>query len=114
MTVDGSRKRGTAPSVSVVTIAWQTAAHAPGFVTSLAAAAAAAPHVPTDVVVVVNGPDGEDSVDAFAGLARDGLPVTVLRLPGNTGFAGGATAGAAAARGDIVVVANLDLRFDGA
>lgn len=36
----------------------------------------------------------------------------VVPLDTNTGFSGGANAGVARAKGDIVVVANLDVRFD--
>jgi GT2 family glycosyltransferase len=85
-------------NVSVVTIAWRNEQHAAAFADSLGAGA-------DELIVVVNGPEGE----AAAALLHGG---DIVRLDANTGFSGGANAGVARATGDIVVVANLDLRFD--
>ena len=93
-------------TVSVVTIAWRNAKHAPSFASSLATAAAAGPS--PQVVVVVNGEEGQEA----AALLGDGRDATVVRLDTNTGFSGGADAGVDHATGEIVVVANLDLTFD--
>ena len=83
-------------AVSVVTIAWRNDQHAAAFAESVAA---------DELIVVVNGPEGE----AAAALIPH---AEVVRLETNTGFSGGANAGVARASGDIVVVANLDLTFD--
>ncbi|MDQ3898799.1 MAG: glycosyltransferase [Actinomycetota bacterium] len=91
-------------AVSVVTIAWRNEQHAAGFADSLAAAEGSR----AQLVVVVNGDEGEKA----AAIVRSRLPADLVRLDANTGFSGGANAGAARATGDIVVVANLDLQFD--
>jgi GT2 family glycosyltransferase len=95
------------PRVSVVTIAWRNQRHAAGFADSLLAATGPRP----EVVIVVNGPDGEEGAAVLADRLAPLDPV-VVRLDTNTGFSGGADAGVARATGDIVVVANLDLTFD--
>lgn len=101
----------TAPTISVVTMAWRNEDHAAPFVESLAAAAASAPA--PQIVVVVNGPEGQTAGAAFCeAAARAGLDMTTVALDTNTGFSGGADAGVEVATGDIVVVANLDLTFD--
>ena len=58
-----------------------------------------------ELVVVDNG------CERLAERVRDlGAVVRVVRPGGNTGFAGGANAGAAAARGSVLVFVNSDLR----
>lgn len=98
---------------SVITIAWRNERYAADFVSSLAAAVERAPGATVELVLVVNGPEGEPAaatvVDACAPTR---LRPLVVRLDTNTGFSGGADAGVDRATGDVVVVANLDLRFD--
>jgi GT2 family glycosyltransferase len=99
------------PAISVVTMAWRNEDHAAAFVESLAAAAAGT--APPQVVLVVNGPEGQAAGTAFSeAAARAGLDVTTVTLGTNTGFSGGADAGVEVATGEIVVVANLDLTFN--
>ena len=101
------------PHVSVVTLGWRNEQHAAAFVSSLAAAWAAAGGPQPQVVFVVNGPEGEAAAAEASRAAGDcGLELTLLRLDTNTGFSGGADAGAGAAGGDVIVIANLDLTFD--
>ena len=104
----------TAPAaISVVTMAWRNEKHAAPFVTSLAAAAAAAGGPAPQVVLVVNGPEGDAAGAAFAEAAVGAnLDVTPVRLDINAGFSGGANAGVALATGEVIIVANLDLTFD--
>ena len=91
-------------AVSVVVIAWRNEQHAAGFAESLLTAEGLRPQL----VVVVNGDEGEKA----AAVVSSRVPADVVRLDANTGFSGGANAGADRATGDIVVVANLDLQFD--
>lgn len=96
-------------SISVVTIAWRNERHAAGFASSLARAAEVAGGPAPELVVVVNGEEG----DAAAAIVSERLHhARVVRLDTNTGFSGGANAGVAGATGDVIVVANLDLTFD--
>lgn len=91
---------------------WRNEQHAAAFVSSLAAASAAAGPQP-QIVFVVNGPEGEAAAaEATRSAGEHGLELALLRLDTNTGFSGGANAGAALATGDVIVVANLDLTFD--
>ncbi len=61
-----------------------------------------------EIVVVDNG-----STDGSAQFLRDNFPtVRVLALPTNLGFGGGSNAGFAAAKNDIVVLLNSDMRVD--
>ena len=61
-----------------------------------------------EIVVVDNG-----STDGSAEFLRDNFPtVRVLALPSNLGFGGGSNAGFAAAKNDIVVLLNSDMRVD--
>jgi GT2 family glycosyltransferase len=92
---------------------WRNERHAAAFVESLATATTAAGGPAPEVVLVVNGPEGEAAGDIAGRVAGDvGLDLTILRLDTNTGFSGGADAGVALATGDVIVVANLDLTFD--
>ena len=63
------------PAVSVVTIAWRNEQHAAAFAESVAG---------DQLIVVINGPEGE----AAAALIPD---AEVVRLEENTGFSGGPT-----------------------
>ena len=68
--------------------------------------AAAAKHPDHEVIVVDNG-----STDGSAEMLREHFPsVGVLALEKNLGFGGGANAGVEAARNDIVVLLNSDMR----
>ncbi len=59
-----------------------------------------------EIIVVDNG-----STDGSAGFVSDRFPgVKVLALPGNLGFGGGSNAGFRAARNDVVVLLNSDMR----
>jgi GT2 family glycosyltransferase len=102
-----------AATVSVVTIAWRNEGFAEEFTRSLARAVdRAGPDAP-ELVVVQNGPDGEEATDAIRRASREaGLAPVVVTLERNTGFSGGSNAGVSKARGDVIVVANLDLTFD--
>jgi glycosyltransferase involved in cell wall biosynthesis len=92
------------PAVSIVTIAWRNEQHAAAFASSLAACRGPRPQL----IVVMNGEDGEKAADHVTAQ----LDAEVVRLPTNTGYSGGTNAGVTRATGDIVVVANLDLTFD--
>ncbi len=68
--------------------------------------AALAHHPENEIIVVDNG-----SSDGSADFLRQAFPtVRVLALPANLGFGGGSNAGFAAAKNDIVVLLNSDMR----
>lgn len=100
-------------TISVITMGWRNERYAAPFISSLATASSAAGAPPPQVVLVVNGSEGEAAGDVAAQVAAErGLELTVVRLATNTGFSGGANAGVDVAHGEVLVVANLDLTFD--
>jgi GT2 family glycosyltransferase len=101
------------PAVSFVTLLWRNERWASTFVESLQASLALAPKVKAELVLVVNGPDGDGAAREVEStlVPQANLVVCHHRLPENTGFAGGANAGATLARGNLIVVVNLDVRF---
>ena len=65
-------------------------------------------HPGSEVIVVDNG-----SEDGSAAFLRERFPqVTVLALPRNLGFGGGSNAGFRAAKNDVVVLLNSDMRVE--
>ena len=65
-------------------------------------------HPGSEIVVVDNG-----SEDGSAAFMRERFPeVTVVALPNNLGFGGGSNAGFRAAKNDIVVLLNSDMRVE--
>jgi GT2 family glycosyltransferase len=90
------------PGASVVVVSYNSADDLPGFVESLRGE----PDL-HEIVVVDNA-----SVDGSAALVRERYPEVRLVEPGaNLGFGGGANAGVAVSSGDVVVIANPDVRF---
>src|SRR5882672_10979573 len=74
----------------------------PSVITALAG------HPANEIIVVDNG-----STDGSAEYVRTAFPsVTVLALPTNLGFGGGSNAGFRAAKNDIVVLLNSDMRVE--
>jgi GT2 family glycosyltransferase len=113
LSVDGLPQIPVTAAVSFVTLLWRNERWASTFVASLQASLAGAPQVGAELVMVVNGPEGEAAlIEAERTMVpQANLTVRTRILPHNTGFAGGANAGTAVAEGDVVVVVNLDVRF---
>ena len=100
-------------SISVVTIAWRNERFAASFAASLRTAVDVAAMESPELVIVTNGPDGLAATAAVkAACEGSTLIPLVVALEDNRGFSGGMNAGVDRARGQILVVANLDLRFD--
>lgn len=97
--------------ISVVTLGWQNEKFASGFLMSLEAAWQMAGQPAIELIVVENGDRGRAAVSRLRNSATQ-LPLTIITLPDNRGFSGGANRGVAATSGEIVVVANLDLELD--
>lgn len=97
--------------ISMVTLAWQNENFASGFLMSLERAWQAAGQPTIELIVVENGDCGKAAVSRLRDSATP-LSLTIIPLPTNRGFSGGANLGVAATSGEIVVVANLDLEFD--
>lgn len=92
----------TSPTVSVVVLNWNGGDDTLRCLASLRLVED--PGGPIEVVVVDNG-----STDGSADrIAKAHPEVTLIRLPLNRGFAGGANAGAGAARGELVAFLNND------
>ena len=99
------------PDISIATIIWRDGHYLPSFIDSLAIAQRVA-DIDVELVIVVNGPDGQPALEELQ--AREPAPVRfrVIELPTNLGFTGGANAGCAAVTGQVIVMDNLDLEFD--
>ena len=96
--------RPRAESVSVVIPNWNGRDLLEKYLPSVIEAMAG--HKRNEVIVVDNG-----STDGSADFVAKTFPsVRVLRLPRNVGFGGGSNAGFRAARNDIVVLLNSDMR----
>jgi hypothetical protein len=89
-----------AAAVSVIIVTYRNEADIGGCLTAVRRTAPAAP---ADVIVVDNA-----SGDGTVAAARAVPGVTVLEQPGNSGFAAGCAAGAAAASGDWLLFLNPD------
>ncbi|MDE3199133.1 MAG: glycosyltransferase [Acidobacteriota bacterium] len=104
-----SRPRDTMPDTRAATLVipnWNGKDLLERFVPSWLAAIGN--HPGSEVLVVDNG-----STDGSAGWLRENYPqVRVLALPENLGFGGGSNAGFEAARTDIVVLLNSDMRVE--
>ena len=100
----------SAPRVAVVVVTYNSADELPGFFESLRDRGDDGVEL-TDVVVVDNASD-----DAGAEIAKavDGLPISVVQLIENVGYAAGFNAGVTALRNrppDAVMLVNPDCRF---
>jgi GT2 family glycosyltransferase len=102
-----------AACITVITLLWRNERFAPAFLDSLDAAARRAA-TPVQLIAVENGPDGRLATEALSSHAVHASHVVLAfrHSSTNVGFAGGANLGCAAATGDVLVVANLDLEFD--
>lgn len=98
--------------ISVVTLAWRNEGFAAGFLTSLASSWNAAGRPEIEVIAVENGSEGTAAITSLSDCGEGTMVPVVIRVAENSGFSGGANAGVAKARGELVVVANLDLEFD--
>ena len=103
------KRRDTAPdnrAASVVIPNWNGRDLLEKYIPSIVTALAGNPR--NEIVVVDNG--SSDGSAAF--LAKNFPMVRVLALPKNLGFGGGSNAGFVAAKNDIVVLLNSDMRVD--
>ncbi|HKP51189.1 MAG TPA: glycosyltransferase family 2 protein [Chloroflexia bacterium] len=92
------------PSVSIVVVSYNTAAHIEACLLSLLEL-----HYPGQIeIIVVDNASTDGSVD----LVRRRFPdVELVELPDNKGFAGGASVGMYMASGDIVATVNPDVKL---
>lgn len=90
------------PKISVVVVNYRSAGEVERFVASVRASA-----VPAHEVIVVDNASGDDSLARLQG--RDDL--RLIASERNTGFGGGCNLGAAAATGDLLLIANPDVRL---
>ena len=98
------RKGGLPAAASVVIPNWNGRDLLEKYLPSIVTALAGSPE--NEIVVVDNG-----STDGSAGFVREHYPqVTLLELPRNLGFGGGSNAGFRAAKNEIVVLLNSDMR----
>ena len=95
----GSRER---PSVSAILVNWNGAKHLRLCLPSLLSQS----HRPLEIIVVDNG-SSDDSAEAAKGFG-----VTWMPLGENIGLAPALNRGAAAAKGDLLLFLNNDMRFD--
>src|SRR5215510_13406516 len=101
---DRSRDRKGAVAASVVIPNWNGRGLLEKYIPSVIEALAGNPA--NEILVVDNG-----STDGSAQFLREHFPqVNVLALPENLGFGGGSNAGFRAAKNDIVVLLNSDMR----
>ncbi len=100
----GKRRAGRPQSASVVIPNWNGKDLLEKYLPSVVAALAGNPAY--EIVVVDNGSD-----DGSVAFVRDRFPqVNLVALPENLGFGGGSNAGFRAARNEIVVLLNSDMR----
>jgi GT2 family glycosyltransferase len=92
------------PSVSIVVVSYNTAAHIETCLLSLLEQ-----DYPRLEVIVVDNASADGSVDLIRSRFPDVEPVS---LPDNKGFAGGASVGLYMASGEIVATVNPDVRLD--
>jgi N-acetylglucosaminyl-diphospho-decaprenol L-rhamnosyltransferase len=90
------------PQISVVVVNYRAAEEVEGFVASLASSELQ----PLEVIVVDNA-SGDDSVARLSGRED----ITLIASPENTGFGGGVNLGAAHAKGNLIMIANPDIRL---
>lgn len=92
------------PHISLVTLLWRNEQYVNSFLETVPDG------VDIERIAVVNGPEGDRAGEALVSHAK-GSAWRLVRLDENSGFSGGANAGVSMARGRIVILANLDLRF---
>lgn len=101
-----SSGRGVAPRIAVIVVTHEAAADLPGCFEALLRS-----ELPPSEVVVVDSASRDDSVEVARSWA-DRLPLTVLALSDNVGFAAGMNAGIAASSSPRVLSLNADARPD--
>ncbi len=94
------------PAVGVATVTYNSAPELPGYFEALAALA----HRPLSALIVdcASGDGSAELARRLAGSA--GLPIEVIALPDNRGFAGGMNAALAASEAPFVLSLNADAR----
>ncbi len=92
--------------VSIVIPTWNGRHHLETHLRSVAAAAAA---IPSSEILVVDNASADGTAEMLAARFPE---VRVLRMERNLGFGGGSNAGFRAARHDVVVLLNNDMRVD--